>query len=46
MYRLAVLAQMTGVLILAAGVPRALDHWNFDLMVVGYVVIRLAMVSP
>src|ERR1700677_3826555 len=45
LYRLAVLVQMMGVLILAAGVPRALDHWNFDLMVAGYVVMRMAMVS-
>src|SRR5271156_387487 len=45
LYRLAVLMQMTGVLILAAGVPRALDHWDFSLMVGGYVVMRMAMVS-
>jgi low temperature requirement protein LtrA len=45
LYRIAVLVQMAGVLILAAGVPRALDHWDFSLMVVGYVVMRLAMVS-
>jgi low temperature requirement protein LtrA len=44
-YRLAVMVQMTGVLILAAGIIRALEHWNFDLMVVGYVVMRLGMVS-
>jgi low temperature requirement protein LtrA len=44
-YRVAVLVQMTGVLILAAGIIRALEHWNFDLMVVGYVVMRLGMVS-
>ncbi len=45
-YRIAVLVQVTGVLILAAGIPGALAHWDFDLMVVGYVVMRLAMVSP
>jgi low temperature requirement protein LtrA len=44
-YRVAVLVQMTGVLILAAGVPRALEHWDFAVMVVGYVVMRFAMVS-
>jgi low temperature requirement protein LtrA len=44
-YRIAVLVQMTGVLITAAGISRALAHWNFDLMVVGYVVMRLTMVS-
>jgi len=45
LYRIAVLVQMAGVLILAAGVPRALDRWDFSLMVVGYVIMRLAMVS-
>ena len=44
-YRLAVMVQMTGVLIMAAGIIRALEQWNFDLMVVGYVVMRLGMVS-
>ena len=44
-YRFAVLVQMTGVLIFAAGISRAMEHWNFDLMVLGYVVMRLAMVS-
>jgi low temperature requirement protein LtrA len=44
-YRLAVLVQMTGVLILAAGVTRALDQGDFAVMVVGYVVMRLALVS-
>jgi low temperature requirement protein LtrA len=44
-YRLAVLVQMTGVLILAAGVSRAMTHWDFGLTVPGYVVMRLAMVS-
>jgi low temperature requirement protein LtrA len=44
-YRIAVLVQMTGVLILAAGVPRALEHQDFAVMVLGYVVMRLAMVA-
>ncbi len=44
-YRVAVLVQMAGVLILAAGVPRALTGLDFAVMVVGYVVMRLAMVS-
>jgi low temperature requirement protein LtrA len=44
-YRVAVLVQMTGVLILAAGVPRALTGMNFTIMVIGYVIMRLAMVS-
>src|ERR1700733_3784357 len=44
-YRVAVLVQVAGVLILAAGVGRALAHRNFDVMVVGYVVMGLAMVA-
>jgi low temperature requirement protein LtrA len=44
-YRIAVLVQVAGVLILAAGVPRALAHQNFSVIVVGYVLMRLAMVS-
>lgn len=44
-YRLTTLLQMAGVLILAAGVPDALAHQDFLLIVVGYVVMRVAMVS-
>lgn len=45
LYRLAVFVQMTGVLILAAGVPRAFESRDFAAIVVGYVVIRLALVA-
>ena len=45
LYRLAVFVQMTGVLVLAAGVPRAFDDMDFTVMVVGYVIMRLAMVA-
>jgi len=44
-YRVAVLVQMAGVLVLAAGIPRAFDHFDFGVMVLGYVIMRLAMVS-
>jgi low temperature requirement protein LtrA len=44
-YRVAVLVQIAGVLILAAGASRALAHQDFGVIVVGYVVMRLAMVS-
>lgn len=44
-YRVAVLVQMAGVLIVAAGIPRALEHRDFAVMVVGYVVMRMAMVG-
>ena len=33
-YRLLTLVQITGVLILAAGVPRAFDHRDFDIVFV------------
>jgi low temperature requirement protein LtrA len=44
-YRLAVFVQMTGVLILAAGVPRAFEARDFGVVVAGYVIIRLASVA-
>jgi low temperature requirement protein LtrA len=42
---LAVFLQMTGVLILAAGVPRALHDQDFGIAVLGYVVMRLVLVG-
>ena len=45
LYRVAVFVQMTGVLILAAGVPRAFDERDYGVVVVGYVVMRLALVG-
>ncbi len=44
-YRIAVFVMMTGVLILAAGIPRAFVDTSFGVMTVGYVVMRLAMVT-
>jgi low temperature requirement protein LtrA len=44
-YRLLTLLQMSGVLILAAGIPDAANHGDFATIVVGYVVMRLAMVT-
>lgn len=43
-YRLLTLVQIGGGLILAAGIPQALQHFNFTTMVAGYVVMRCAMV--
>jgi low temperature requirement protein LtrA len=43
-YRLATLVQIAGVLILAAGVPRAMDGGDYGVITLGYVVMRLAMV--
>jgi low temperature requirement protein LtrA len=44
-YRIAVLVQMTVVLILAAGVSRALGSGDFAVILVGYLVMRLSMVT-
>ncbi|MGP8301233.1 low temperature requirement protein A [Streptomyces inhibens] len=45
LYRVVTLVQMAGVLILAAGVPRAFEHSDFTVVWFGYVVMRLAMVT-
>ncbi len=45
LYRAMVFVQMTGVLVLAAGVPRAFDNDDFKVVTVGYVIMRLAMVA-
>ncbi|GAA0471717.1 low temperature requirement protein A [Streptomyces sp. NPDC046215] len=44
-YRVVTLVQMAGVLILAAGVPRAADDGNFAVVWLGYLVMRLALVT-
>jgi len=44
-YRLLTLVQITGVLVLAAGVPRAFDHRDFDVVFAGYVLMRIGLVS-
>ena len=43
-YRLLTLLQMSGVLVLAAGVPNAFDG-EFTAVTVGYVVMRVAMIA-
>ncbi len=44
-YRLLVFVQIAGVLILAAGVPEAFEHHTIDTVVVGYLVMRVGLVS-
>src|SRR5829696_9227108 len=44
-YRLTTLVQIAGALILAAGVPDAMDARDFTAITLGYVVMRLAMVT-
>lgn len=45
LYRVTTIVQMGGVLVLAAGVPDAFEHGDFSLAVVGYVVMRVAMIA-
>ncbi|HEU5332891.1 MAG TPA: low temperature requirement protein A [Actinocrinis sp.] len=44
-YRLMTFVQITGALILAAGVPKIMVHHDFALGVTGYVVMRVALVT-
>ena len=44
-YRLTTFVQITGILMLAAGVPRAFAEHDFTLPVAGYVVMRAGLVS-
>jgi low temperature requirement protein LtrA len=44
-YRLTTLVQIAGALVFAAGVPRAMDHRDFAVTTLGYVIMRLAMVT-
>src|ERR1041385_5473211 len=44
-YRLATLVQLSGALVLAAGVPRALTDHDFGVATLGYVIMRLALVA-
>ncbi|WP_286253688.1 low temperature requirement protein A [Streptomyces graminofaciens] len=45
LYRIVTLVQIAGVLVLAAGVSRAFEEHDFLLVWLGYVIMRLAMVS-
>ncbi|WP_394826286.1 low temperature requirement protein A [Pendulispora albinea] len=45
MFRFTTLVQIGGVLVLAAGVPAAFEALDFTVPVMGYVIMRLAMVS-
>src|SRR5687768_3480104 len=44
-YRLTTLVQVTGVLIFAAGIPRAFDEDQWVLVVAGFCVMRLGLVT-
>lgn len=45
LYRVLTVVQMAGVLVLAAGIEPAFTERNFGLLVIGYVVMRIAMVA-
>jgi low temperature requirement protein LtrA len=45
LYRVVTLVQMAGVLILAAGIPRAFNDSDFVVLWFGYLVMRLALVT-
>jgi low temperature requirement protein LtrA len=44
-YRLLTLVQMGGVLVFAAGIPAWFDHNDFTAVLIGYVIMRLALVA-
>lgn len=43
-YRLMVMLQMVGALVIAAGVPAAFEHQDWRLVVTGYVLVRVGLV--
>lgn len=44
-YRVAAMVQIIGALILAAGVPRAFENHDFDVVFLGYGVMRIGLVA-
>lgn len=44
-YRITTFVQMGGVLVMAAGIPRAFESTDLGLMTAGYVIMRFAMVA-
>ncbi|MEU8789219.1 low temperature requirement protein A [Streptomyces sp. NPDC048643] len=42
-YRIATLVQMAGVLVLAAGIPRAFDDAQYAVAITGYLIMRFAL---
>ena len=44
-YRLLTMLQMSGVLVVAAGIPRVFEHSDFTILVVGYILMRIALVA-
>jgi low temperature requirement protein LtrA len=44
-YRLLTLLQIAGVLVLAAGIPAAFARFDITAMIIGYVIMRVAMIA-
>jgi low temperature requirement protein LtrA len=44
-YRLMVLVQIAGALVLAAGIPRAFEHVDFGMVTFGYAILRVGLVA-
>ncbi|MEQ7004778.1 low temperature requirement protein A [Actinopolymorpha sp. B17G11] len=44
-YRLATMVEIAGTLVIAAGVPRAFDSRDFGIIVLGYAIMRIALVA-
>jgi low temperature requirement protein LtrA len=44
-YRLLTFVQITGVLVVTAGIPSAFESLDFTIMVIGYVIMRIALVG-
>ncbi|WP_341958356.1 low temperature requirement protein A [Microbacterium sp. LWH13-1.2] len=45
LYRVTTIVQMGGVLAFASGIPAAFEHGDFTVPVIGYIVMRVAMVA-
>ena len=45
LYRVTTIVQMGGVLVFAAGIPTAFEQGDFTIAVIGYIVMRVAMVA-
>ncbi|WP_253386621.1 low temperature requirement protein A [Microbacterium foliorum] len=45
LYRVTTIVQMGGVLVFAAGIPAAFERGDFTMPVIGYIVMRIAMVG-
>ncbi|MBU3847487.1 MAG: low temperature requirement protein A [Candidatus Acinetobacter avistercoris] len=45
LYRIMTMIQMLGALFIAAGIPDAFEHQNFDVIIVGYVIMRTVLIA-